>query len=55
MHKNTNGGFQCLNFATSKNLVVRSTFFLRIDIFKHTWISPDIKTKNHDIKPAYLM
>jgi len=35
-----------INFATSKDLVVSSTFFPRKDIFKQTWISPDAKTEN---------
>jgi len=41
-----NNGMRVINFATSKDLVVSSTFFPRKDIFKHTWISPDAKTEN---------
>jgi hypothetical protein len=35
-----------VNFATSKNLIVRSTTFLHHDIHKHTWTSPDGVTHN---------
>jgi hypothetical protein len=33
-----------VNFAASKNLVVKSTKFPHQNIHKHTWISPDGKT-----------
>jgi hypothetical protein len=33
-------------FASSKDLMVSSMFFPRKDIFKHTWICPDTRTKN---------
>jgi hypothetical protein len=36
-----------VNFATSKNLVVKSTMFLHQNIHKYTWTSPDGKTHNH--------
>ena len=39
-------GVRIVNFATSKNLVVKSTMFPHRDIHKHTWTSPDGKTHN---------
>jgi hypothetical protein len=41
-----NNGFRVVNFATSKNLIVKSTTFPRYDIHKHTWTSPDGVTHN---------
>jgi len=35
-----------VNFATSKNLVVKSTMFPHQNIHKYTWTSPDWKTHN---------
>ena len=35
-----------LKFATSKNLVVKSTMFPHRNIHKYTWTSPDCKTHN---------
>jgi hypothetical protein len=35
-----------VNFATSKNLIVKSTTFPHHDIHKHTWTSPDSVTHN---------
>jgi hypothetical protein len=35
-----------VNFATSKNIIVKSTTFPRHDIHKHTWTSPDGVTHN---------
>ena len=35
-----------VNFAASKNLVVKSTMYPHRDIHKHTWTSPDGKTHN---------
>jgi exonuclease III len=40
-------GVRVVNFATSKNLVVKSTMFLQLNIHKYTWTSPDGKTHNH--------
>jgi endonuclease/exonuclease/phosphatase family metal-dependent hydrolase len=37
-------GVRVVNFATSKNLVVRSTMFPHHSIHKYTWISPDGQT-----------
>jgi hypothetical protein len=39
-----NNGVRILNFATSKNLVVKSTIFPHHDIHKYTWTSPEGKT-----------
>ena len=44
-HSNDNG-VRLLNFATSKNQVVKSTMFPRRNIHKYTWTSPDGKTHN---------
>jgi hypothetical protein len=35
-----------VNFATSKDLVVKSTMFPHRNIHKYTWTSPDGKTHN---------
>jgi hypothetical protein len=40
-------GVRVVNFATSKDLVVKSTMFPHQKINKHTWTSPDGKTHNH--------
>jgi hypothetical protein len=39
-------GVTVVNFATSKNLVVKSTMFPHHSIHKYTWTSPDGKTLN---------
>jgi endonuclease/exonuclease/phosphatase family metal-dependent hydrolase len=39
-------GVRVVNFATSKNLVVKSTMFPHCSIHKYTWTSPDGKTHN---------
>jgi len=36
-------GFRLVNFATSQNLVVKSTMFPHRDIHKYTWTSPDVR------------
>jgi len=47
IHQDSNdNGVRILNFATSKNLVVKSTMFLHHDIHKYIWTSPDGKTHN---------
>lgn len=47
LHAATNGnGQMCVNFAASRGMVVRSTFFPRKDIHKATWRSPDQQTEN---------
>ena len=44
-HSNDNG-VRLVNFATSKNLMGRSTMFPLRNIHKYTWTSPDGKTHN---------
>jgi hypothetical protein len=39
-------GARVVNFATSKNLIFKSTTFPHRDIHKHTWTSPDGVTHN---------
>jgi len=47
LHQNSNdNGVRIVNFATSKNLVIKSTMFLHRNIHKYTWTSPDGKTHN---------
>ena len=47
LHQDSNdNGVRIVNFATSKNLVLKSTMFLHRDIHKYTWTSPDGKTHN---------
>jgi hypothetical protein len=36
-----------VNFATSKNIVAKSTMFPRRKIYKHTWTSTEGNTHNH--------
>jgi endonuclease/exonuclease/phosphatase family metal-dependent hydrolase len=43
---NNDNGDRVVNFATSKNLIVKSTMFSHRDIHKHTWTSPDGVTHN---------
>jgi hypothetical protein len=43
---NKDNGVRVVNFATSKNLIVKSTTFPHRDIHKHTWTSPDGVTHN---------
>jgi endonuclease/exonuclease/phosphatase family metal-dependent hydrolase len=46
-HKISNdNGVRVVNFATSKNLVVKSTMFPHRSIHKYTWTSPDGKMHN---------
>ena len=47
LHQDDNdNGVRLVNFATSKNLVVKSTMFPHRNIHKYTWTSPDGKTNN---------
>jgi len=47
LHQGSNdNGIRIVNFATSKNLVVKSTMFPHRNIHKYTWTSPDGKTLN---------
>jgi hypothetical protein len=39
-------GVRVVNFATSKNLTVKSTMLPHNNIHKYTWMSPDEKTLN---------
>ena len=42
LHQDSNDNeVRIVNFATSKNLVDKSTMFPHRDIHKHTWTSPD--------------
>jgi len=44
LHQVSNdNGVRIVNFATSKNLVVKSIMFPHRDIHKYTWTSPDGK------------
>jgi hypothetical protein len=45
LHKISNdNGVRVVNFATSKNLIIKSTMFPHRNIHKYAWISPDGKT-----------
>nr|AGM32805.1 endonuclease domain (L1-EN) containing protein [Coptotermes formosanus] len=47
LHQDSNeNGVRVVNFATSKNLVVKSTMFPHRNNHKYTWTSPDGKTHN---------
>jgi len=49
LHQDSNdndNGVRLVNFATSKNLVVKSTIFPHQKIHKYKWTSPDGKTHN---------
>ena len=47
LHQDSNdNGVRLVNFATLKNLVVKSTMFPHRNIHKYTWTSPDGKTHN---------
>jgi hypothetical protein len=47
LHRNNNdSGVTIVNFATSKNLVVKSTMFPHRNIQKYTWTTPDGKAYN---------
>jgi hypothetical protein len=46
-HKISNDNVvRLVNFATSKNLRVKSTTFPHCNVYKYTWTSPDGKTHN---------
>jgi len=48
LHQDSNdNGVRLVNFATSKNLVVKSTIFPYRYIHKYTWTSSDGKIHNH--------
>jgi hypothetical protein len=47
LHEISNdNGVRLVNFATSKNLRVKSTIFPHRNIHKYTWMSPDGETHN---------
>ena len=47
LHQDRNyNAVRIVNFATSKNLVLKSTMFPHRDIHKYSWTSPDEKTHN---------
>ena len=47
IHQDSNdNGIRIVNFAISKNFVVKSTMFPHRNIHKYTWTSPDGKTHN---------
>jgi hypothetical protein len=47
LHEISNdNGVRVVNFATSKNLIVKSTMFPHCSINKFTWMSPDGKMRN---------
>jgi endonuclease/exonuclease/phosphatase family metal-dependent hydrolase len=47
LHEDSNdNGVRVENYATSKDLVFKSTMFPHQNIHKHTWTSPDGKTHN---------
>jgi len=47
LHQDSNdNGARLINFATSKNLVVKSTMFPHRNIHKYIWTSPDGRTHN---------
>jgi endonuclease/exonuclease/phosphatase family metal-dependent hydrolase len=47
LHEISNdNGVRLVNFATSRNLRVKSTMFLHNNIHRYTWTSPDGKTHN---------
>jgi hypothetical protein len=47
LHEISNdNGVRVVNFATSKNLIVKSTMFPHLNIHKHTWRSPGGNTHN---------
>ena len=47
LHQDSNdNGVRIVNFATTKNLVVKSKMFPHRDIHKYTWTFPNGKTHN---------
>jgi hypothetical protein len=47
LHEISNdNGVRVVNFATTKNLVVKSTMFPHRNIHKYTWPSPEVNTNN---------
>jgi hypothetical protein len=49
LHKmSNNNGVRVVNFATSKNIIVKSTMFTHLNIHKFTWTSSDGMTHNQN-------
>jgi len=47
LHQDSNdNGVRVVNFATTKNVVVKNTIFPHQNFHKYTWTSPDWKTHN---------
>jgi len=47
LHQDSNdNGVRIINFATSKNLIVKNVMFPHQNIHKYTWTFPDGKTYN---------
>jgi hypothetical protein len=46
LHKISDDGVRVVNFATTKNLTVKSMMFPHCNIHKYTWTSPDVKIHN---------
>jgi hypothetical protein len=47
LHEDSNdNGVTVVNFATSKNLALKSTMFQQQNIHKYTWTSPDGSTQS---------
>jgi hypothetical protein len=44
--KTNNNGQKIIDFCSSKDLIISSTYFPRKNIYKHTWSAPDGKTKS---------
>ena len=44
--KSNDNGIRLVNFATSKNIIIKSTKFLHRKIHKYAWTSPDGITHN---------
>jgi len=50
LHQDSNdNSVRIVNFATSKNVFVKSTMFPNRKVHKYTWISPDGKTQTRMI------
>jgi len=50
LHQDSNdNGVRITNFATSKNLAVKSTMFPHRNILKYTWTSPDGQTHTQNV------
>jgi hypothetical protein len=50
-----NNGVRVVNFATSKNLVIKSTMFPHHSIHKYTWTSIDGQTHNQSFYKSRIV